>query len=596
MRVSYANALSNGQTVQPFYATGVAPGNALAIKYGNPYIPASVLAGLPAGVSGNTAFFLGRNNTDIGFARPTIEDKVLRAAAGLNGKFGGKWTWNAYVAYGKTTYEQNIYNNFLGVNGAGNGTDLNNHWLQATDVILNASGQAVCRNAAAVAQGCVPANVFGDGSISAAAKAYLTATQTQIQDFRQDVVAASIQGEPFDNWAGAVSVAAGAEYRKESVSSSVDAFSEANAFYLGNPKALFGSYNVREFFAETVVPLAKDKPWLKALDFNAAVRATNYSLAGSVTTWKAGLTWKLNDAVMFRGVRSRDIRAANLGELYQAGATQRVDVRDSTLASAPTVSATRVTSGNVDLKPEVADTNSLGIVLRPSFLPGFNLSLDYYSIAIKDAVTTPAAQEVIDRCARGEQILCTLIVRTNGTITQVLGIPVNVAQQKVRGYDLESSWSHETAGLGTFQVRALATRMLDFYVFNNNVKTDSLGQNTGSVPKWRWLASVGWQRNPVSLTLTGRGFAAGVYDNTYVSGISISDNHLPGSTYFDLAGDYTFSQGEGGRKLMAYFKIENLFDKDPAIVAANGISSQQSNPALYDTIGRNYRVGVRFRY
>jgi outer membrane receptor protein involved in Fe transport len=422
-------------------------------------------------------------------------------------------------------------------------------------------------------------------------------TATQNLEFDQDVFSASLSGEPFDSWAGPVSVATGGEYRKEKVTGVADAISLVNGFFTGNYKPTIGSYSVREFFGETVVPLAKDKPGLKSLEFNGAVRATSYSLAGSVTTWKAGLTYKPIDAIMLRAVRSRDIRAPNLGELYQAGATQRQDIIDRTLPTAPSVSITRVTSGNTDLKPEIADTTSFGIVLRPTFAPGFNVSLDYYSITINGAVTSPVSQEIVDRCARGETALCALIVRNSaGVMTQILGVPVNVAQQKVRGYDLESTWTHETAGLGSFQVRALGTKLLDFYVFNNNVKTDSLGQNTGSTPNWRWLASVSWRRDPMSLTLTGRGFAAGVYDNTYVSGVSINDNHIPGATYWDLAGDYTFHQGTAGSKLVGYFKVENLLDLDPAIVAAASLSSQQTNPLLYDTIGRNFRLGVRFRY
>jgi outer membrane receptor protein involved in Fe transport len=86
-----------------------------------------------------------------------------------------------------------------------------------------------------------------------------------------------------------------------------------------------------------------------------------------------------------------------------------------------------------------------------------------------------------------------------------------------------------------------------------------------------------------------------VYDNNWQSGIDIDDNHIPGATYLDLATGYKLDY-RGDSNVEAYFKVENLLDKDPAIVAGAGISALQTNPALYDVIGRNYRIGVRMRF
>jgi outer membrane receptor protein involved in Fe transport len=91
-----------------------------------------------------------------------------------------------------------------------------------------------------------------------------------------------------------------------------------------------------------------------------------------------------------------------------------------------------------------------------------------------------------------------------------------------------------------------------------------------------------------------RGFSDGVYDNAWVSGVNIDDNRIPGATYVDLAGSYRFELTDAGR-VEAYFKIDNLLDEDPEVVAGAGISALQTNPALYDVIGRAYRVGFRVR-
>jgi iron complex outermembrane receptor protein len=92
-----------------------------------------------------------------------------------------------------------------------------------------------------------------------------------------------------------------------------------------------------------------------------------------------------------------------------------------------------------------------------------------------------------------------------------------------------------------------------------------------------------------------RGFGSGVYDNAWVSGVNIDDNTIPGATYLDLAGSYRFELTDTAR-VEAYFKVENLLDEDPEVVAGTGISSLQTNPALYDVIGRAYRIGFRMTF
>ena len=56
-----------------------------------------------------------------------------------------------------------------------------------------------------------------------------------------------------------------------------------------NPQPTRGSYNVKEAFGEILVPLLKDVVLAKSVEFNGAVRRTDYSTSGGVTTWKVGL-------------------------------------------------------------------------------------------------------------------------------------------------------------------------------------------------------------------------------------------------------------------------------------------------------------------
>ncbi len=560
----------------------------LTVSAANPFIDANVRA--RAAALGINTFQYGYSTFDLGRPENEATRKTYRGVAALKGKVFETFTWNAYYQYGQTDTASRL-----------NNTTNTARFAQAIDAVRDGSGRIVCRSTLTNASdGCVPLNIFGYGVADPAAVRYVKGVATQSLSLKQDVAAASVTGDLFDLWAGAVSVATGVEYRKERVSGKGDALSLVNGWYTGNFKGTNGSYDVKEVFGEVIVPLAENLPLLRSLEFNGAARYTDYSTSGGVTTWKTGLTWRPFDDLRVRGVLSRDIRAPNLSELFLAGQTQAQDVNDP-LNNLVLVRMQRLTIGNTALKPERADTRSVGVVYSPSFLRQFTASVDYYDIDLQDAITTLANQDIVDRCVRGETFLCQFVVRNAaGTITQLIAQPINLAQLKTRGVDLEASFRQPLADIvsgigGTVTVRALASHIARRTTINGGVRTEAAGQNTADAPRWRWLGTVSYDDAVVSGILTMRGISAGVYDNLWTSGVQIDNNRIAGATYFDLAGVYRF-QHSGTRQLEAFFKIENLFDKDPPVVAGAGISALQTNPILYDVIGRNYRVGVRFRY
>jgi len=557
---------------------------ALTMRADNPYLDAATRA--RAAAAGVTTFLFGYSSFDLGRPRNEAERETYRAVASLQGEFGKGWKWDAYYQYGRTDLDVRLTN-----------TTNSARFREAIDATRDATGRIVCRSTlTAPTNGCAPLNVFGVGVASPEAIAYVKGVAIQSLSLRQDVAAFSVNGDLFEGWAGPVSAAAGAEYRKEQVEGSADALSIANGWFTGNFKPTNGDYDVKEGFVEVNVPLLKDAPFAESLEFSGAARYTDYSTSGSVTTWKAGLSWTPISDLRLRAVRSRDIRAPNLGDLFQGGQTQRQDVVDTSQASRPTVSVTRITSGNPDLKPEIADTTSFGVVYRPSWLPQVSASIDYYSIDISDAIASLGNQEMVDRCGRGETVVCSLIVRNPaGQITQLLAFPINVARQVTKGIDYELSYRQDFGDYGAIGARFLATNIREFYTLNGGVKTVTVGQNTGSTPDWRWLASVNWDWRRVSLNASARGFSDGVYDPTWTSGVEIENNKIKGATYVDFGGQYRI-RDEDGRRLVAFFNIENLFDRDPEIIGFNGISATQVNASLYDVIGRNFRVGLRFQY
>lgn len=595
--------------------------NNIIVSAQNAFLPASVRA--TATANGIAQLRLGYGSVDLGRMRNDIERENYRIVGTLSGDLGGGWGWQAYYQHGRTNLDIQLLN-----------TTDNTRFTLALDAVDQglettgtANGKIICRSTIAnPTNGCVPLNIFGTGVATPEQIAYVKGTAWQNQKITQDVAAVSITGSPFNAWAGPVSFAAGAEYRKESVVAVGDPVSAgfvsnpavydyrtpptgSTGFFTGNFKSNAGSYDVKEAFAEVVFPLLKDSGVGNA-DLNGAVRLTDYSTSGTVTTWKAGLTWSPVEDVKFRGVVSRDIRAPNLQELYSAGSSQAVDVvvpTGQTKFAPGTVRITQITDGNTALTPEKADTLSLGVVLKLSRIPGLSASIDYYNIRLKNAISTLAVNDIVSRCIGGESLLCSFIqvIPSTTTIQSIRRAPVNIANQQVRGMDFDVSYTLPFDGLfkdanGQFSVRFLASKVFTYSFTNAGVTNQAVGELGGPfanppVPSWRTYTTLGYDSDKASLGMTMRTISGGVYDVAIANAISPAFNHIDRVTYFDLAGSFTLF-GSGRDKTELYFKIDNLFDRDPPLVAGNASSTPNYSPTLYDGIGRAYRLGIRARF
>ncbi|WP_157220435.1 TonB-dependent receptor domain-containing protein [Flavisphingomonas formosensis] len=575
----------------------------ITIQPDNAFIPASIAPRVTA------PFNLGTFSQDIGKLYSNTDRSSWVGTVGAKGDFealGSKWTWDVYGQRQVNDIRIDFYQT------------VTSRFLQAIDSVRNANGVIVCRSTLTnPTNGCVPYNAFGTGVNSQAAVDYVTGLAWGKTKVSENVIAGTLRGEPFSTWAGPVSIATGIEHRKDSTSGSVDPLRAAvlaaggsGPYFAGNYTPTFGSFNVTEGFFEAVVPLAKDMPFAKSLDFNGAVRATDYSTSGYVTTWKLGLTYSPVDDLTFRFTRSRDIRAPNLQELFAAGINNLGTIIDRFRGNV-SAAVPQVTKGNLNLKPEVADTLGIGAVVQPSFLPGFQASVDYYDIKIKGAISTVNGQAIVDQCFQGNTALCSQITRDSaGALSLVTILPVNIAKQEASGLDFEASYRTPLFG-GALTLRGLATRFIKNYS-NDGITpaTDNVGTNgvngtlRNTLPKWRYLVNLTYDRDPVTFSVTARGFSAGVYNTSYIECTSncpastvanqtINDNHLPGAIYFD-----TNISAKLTKQVEAFLSVDNILNKDPAQVAfgpAIGAAPLSVNPLLYDLLGRSFRIGVRFK-
>ncbi|MCC6914264.1 MAG: TonB-dependent receptor [Rhodospirillaceae bacterium] len=588
----------------------------VVILSGNPYIPTSVQDRMTA--LGLTNITLGTSSGDVGRFYADNSRNVRRWSVGADGRFdafGNEWTWDVYYQFTQQGLSSRVRN-------SGHTGRIN----MATDAVRNpTTGAIVCRSTLTnPTNGCVPFNFFGTGVNSQAAIDWFVGSAYRYDTMRQKIASATLNGEPFDTWAGPVSIATGIEHRVELVNGLNSADDEAGNFLAGNFKLNKGKLTVTEGFVETVVPLAKDEAWARALDLSAAVRATDYSSSGYVTTWKAGATWQVVDDLRFRVTRSRDIRAANLGELYAGGTAAGAATFTDPFTGTQVPQAFSLSSGNPNLAPEKADTTGVGAVLTPTFFEGFGASVDYYNINIKGAVATPNGQSIIDGCFAGITALCPNILRDSaGRINTVVTSPQNVAYEIVRGIDVETSYRMSVADIvdswtGDLSLRALATFVLKTESFNPtlsaNQRVDGKGVLGGfavagysgrSNPDYKINTSIRYSTDVMSVNLGIRYTPGGVYNNAFTQcttgcpandNRTIDNNRIASDTLVDLGVTFKPMPDVSGDTEL-FLSIQNLLNSPPPFIAGGNGSGYYSgqNVRDYDTVGRFFTMGVRFR-
>ncbi|NLR73187.1 TonB-dependent receptor [Novosphingobium sp. ERN07] len=558
------------------------------IRIDNAYLPDSVRARMVT--AGITSFNLSHINPAFGWPEGENDRSLLRGLTGLDGTLGS-WKWNVHYQFGQSRIRNAGINNLIP-----------SRILAMTDAVVGPGGAIVCRSTlTAPTNGCVPYNPFGNREATDAQRAYASGTSLSRIRLTQHVVEASVQGSLFSLPAGDVAVALGADYRKDSggvVYS--DPLGTAGLWYVANQKPFTGSISVKEAFGEIAVPLLKDSG-LGNADLNGAVRLTDYSTSGTVTTWKLGGTWAPFDGLEFRVTRSRDIRAPYLSELYTAGTTLVQFLTDPTRGNASS-SVLQTASGNPNLRPERANSLTAGVVVRPSFLPGFSASIDYYDIKIEGAIATNSSQQIVNLCAAGNTLFCSAITRdTAGVITAVQVVPFNARQEVARGIDFELGYRTDLGG-GTLDLRALvnyADRLAIINPTNIVTRVGEVGNNLGvsqGVPRIRSLLTATYATDPVTFQLKGR-FIGKAKMEVDFGPLDQNINDVPAVMYLDAFASYDLKLGGGMSQV--FFAVDNLLNKAPPVVVSQDTQIAQSsgtNLLIYDGVGRMFRAGIRFKY
>lgn len=494
------------------------------------------------------------------------------------------------------------------------------------------------------------ANIFG-ANLSADAVRAITVSLYNSTRASQQVANANLTGELFALPAGPVDFSLGVEWRKAWANFQPDQHSiVGDVSGYGAALPTNGSESSKEVFGEVRVPILADLPAIRRLDVTGAFRYSDYDLSGvgGVWTYSGGARYEPVRGIALRGQYQRATRAPSVGELFagtsssgpsltdpcssrQPSGQQTAAVRAVCVATGvpaaqvftanvqPNQFITTITGGNPALGAETSTTKTAGVVLTPSFLPGFSASADWYQIDVKGAISTlgGGAANILNLCYNVVQDagspFCQAISRD--TLTGQINAPkyisslnANTGALKTSGVDIEASYSFTTAfGFDRSSRFLLSTDLNYTDDFTStpvsampniqNHCVGSFGATCGQpIPRWKGLTRLTWQSGPLTLSLRHR-FIGKVTVDTYklpkASGgtvpslASLTNPVIPTQHYFDLTTDIAIQ-----KSMTLTLGVRNLTDRDPPVI---GTPSPTANTfsSTYDVLGRTLFVAVR---
>ncbi|HEV7776444.1 MAG TPA: TonB-dependent receptor [Luteibacter sp.] len=495
------------------------------------------IAGYPLGTS-NTGVVLDKDSyynplgsqqgyadpTDVQFLRRGVESpritkntvQTYRVGAGLEGAFqaadrnfnwdfGGFFNKNKGDVFGTGNY--NLLNLAQGLGPS----------------FMDTDGTVKCGRPGAIVAGCTPVNILsGAGGINQPMHDYIGVNTNGTYGTLTSGFSANITGDVVQLPAGMMQFAAGVEYRRESGYNRPDSFSQTgNSTDLASDSSS-GSYNTKEAYAELNIPVLADLPGAKLLSFDLASRYSKYSTFGSTTNNKFGLQWKPIDDLLVRGSISEGFRSPTINDLY-GGQSQtfdsytdpcdanfgavasgnanaiakcaaaglpanfhQTDAAGKPVDAADSQSTTPFLSGSNDkLKPETSLSKTLGLVYSPSFIDGFNVSLDWYNIRIKNEISSISSNDVLDDCyLRNIASACASFSRdASGQVVNLTHTLTNRGQLETEGYDFNATYRLPKFSIGEFRV-SVDTNYVSKY--NENPGGDSpVIYDAGQYATWR---------------------------------------------------------------------------------------------------------------
>ncbi|MBL8643139.1 MAG: TonB-dependent receptor, partial [Rhodospirillaceae bacterium] len=565
---------------------------------------------------------------------------------GVRGDIAENWSYDVYFSRGEADQKQ-----------------IRGNWgsLSKVQQALRAVSTTTCTN---TSNGCVPLNIFGAaGSITQPMLNFINLNAILGQRVSQKVASANLAGDLGEDFKSPfaslpIGLAIGAEYRKLFAANQSDGSSQIQGEVLGTGAPLpdrSGTFNLKEVYAETVIPLVTDQPFMEKLNFEGGYRRTRFTTTASdeYGSAKFGGEWEPVSGLRFRGMGQRATRAPNVNELFApavSGLTNlAVDPCQGTLINQaqantagtlsnlcrltgvpvtvigqlPAPSAGQVNTiagGNPALGPEKAKTMTLGFVWEPEFINNFALTLDYYKIALNQAIERPAATDVLDQCYTTAfnpglvlNAACAQVRRepSNGTFNGATAPGIvrplsNLGQIDTSGWDLGVTYSvaFEDMGAdskwGRLSISFQGNKMNSYFQqpTPSSVRRDCMGYYSVAceepVHKYKWNQRTTWFVGDFDFSYNWRHISS-VIEEPGGTNFFPAFASIPDYNYIDISAGWDIT--ENARIALA---VNNLFDKDPPnvgqTIGTTGTNSGNTFPQNYDTIGRFFSLSTVMKF
>ncbi|HXC56501.1 MAG TPA: TonB-dependent receptor, partial [Rhizomicrobium sp.] len=580
------------------------------------------------------------------------EHSAYQMVIGARGGLGYGWNYDISAQYGHTAQTAVLENDALKQN-------FQNGLLVGTNGLCLSGGA------------CSPLNFFTNGGLTPANVNYIRSNLVFIGTVDQWDVQATATGDLGfaglqSPWAKEpVGVAFGVEYRQEEAHTFPDNnLATGNLVGFQSVAQVGGGFDVGEGYLEFQAPLVEDAPFMESLVLKGAYRYDHYNLSGDANSYNVNLEWQPIDDFRFRGGFQRAVRAPNVSELFTpAGGTSANPGRDPCSANSgvtttaalcvatgvpaasvftsslncPTNQCQAAVGGNPFLKPEISDSWTLGLVITPTFIPGFTATIDYYNIKIDGFISATPIQSILNGCysttanptQSATNVNCTFVHRDAlGTIVTanqgfVVSAEGNIGGDKVQGFDAELNYDLDLNDIGWEKAGSLSMNAVGTLVTVNNAtladgtvlhcaglwgtqcgepenrfKSNlrlTWADNTGDFSlslRWRHLSGVTFEGNT-----TGPDCLAFVQTGCIAPHFGFNNNpvlQFPDFDYFDLSGTWTVADAIDLRA-----GVRNLFDKDPPVTDNNTSKASDINnntfPNTYDALGRVIFVGATIK-
>lgn len=611
-------------------------GTLTTVPVTNPFIPDDLKTILASRPNPNAPFTWNGRYVGVPYKNWDENYVVEQYMAGLKGDIASGWSFDLFASYDQSVHDQQL--NDAVIKGR-------------VQTLLNAAdgGASICAGGF---------NPFGDAnarSLSDACVNYITKTAFSKEKLAQTQAQLQVNGKLFDLGAGPAQIALVAGYRKNTYSYVPDsdlAAQNIEAVIASQPAS--GRISVKEFAAQVDIPLLADKPFVRELGIGGAIRHSDYSVTGGVTSYEVDARWRPVDALLFRGSYQRAVRAPNIGELFspQTG-TQLVigtppgalgdpcDVRSNARTGAdgakvaelcvaqgipqaaissytfPTTATGQLVSGNTNLTPERADTFNVGFVLNSPFESGpladFTLSVDYYNIAVKNVISTVPGLTVLSKCFNLDgsnptydknNLYCGLLVRDNsGQLTTVATPYLNLGAVKTDGVEAQVNWTVPARFLGDESGRFFVNSAVGWLhkyklqLLPGAAYLDYTGISNGAAG----VSSLPPRATPKWKAVTSFGYRSDAATLglrwRYQSKMEDTTSVLTPATAQVGVPAYALWDMFGSVRIAKTFEIRagvnNLFDKGLPFVAS---SQNGTDVALYDPIGRSFYLGAKVSF